>query len=358
MSKVINYYASSNTSKGFVSFFNSNLKDMRKIFIIKGGPGSGKSTLMKKLGKYWEDCDIEYIHCSSDNDSVDGIINTNLKIAIVDGTAPHVIEPTIPGAIGEYINLSDAWDIEFLEENKEKLEDLNLKIQECYKNAYLSMNMGLKIHDEWEAIYLKNMDFEKADKLADDLIQKILKEVRYDKKSRMKHRFIGASTPDGACNTVENLTEDIGKRYFIKGRPGTGKSTILKKIAFACDNRGIDVDIYHCGFDPDSLDMLIFNELDICIFDATAPHEFFPTRDSDEILDFYSAFVKEGTDEENKEEIDKIAKRYAEVIKISTDYLKQAKKYHDELEMYYITATDFRKLDKVYNKLIKRIKKY
>ena len=42
--------------------------------------------------------DLEVFHCSSDVDSLDAIAVPSLKVAIVDGTAPHVIEPKFPGS--------------------------------------------------------------------------------------------------------------------------------------------------------------------------------------------------------------------------------------------------------------------
>lgn len=45
--KVMNYFAGGNTAKGFYSLYDSNLKGLERLFILKGGPGSGKSTIMK-----------------------------------------------------------------------------------------------------------------------------------------------------------------------------------------------------------------------------------------------------------------------------------------------------------------------
>ena len=97
-----------------------------------------------------------------------------------------------------------------------------------------------------------------------------------NKPSKVQHRFLGAATPVGAVDFVPNLTEDVPKRYFIKGRPGSGKSTMLKKIVAEGEKRGFDIEVYHCGFDPNSLDMIIIRELGIAIFDSTAPHEILP----------------------------------------------------------------------------------
>ncbi len=83
-----------NTSKGFFSYYDYLIeKDANRIFVIKGGPGVGKSSMMKKIGKEMIDrgYDVEFHHCSSDNNSIDGIVIPKLKVAMVDGTAPHLI---------------------------------------------------------------------------------------------------------------------------------------------------------------------------------------------------------------------------------------------------------------------------
>ncbi|WDC83725.1 ATPase [Caloramator sp. mosi_1] len=86
------YFASANTSAGFVSYFDYVLKGRDKIYIIKGGPGCGKSSFMHKIGYELEakGFDVDYVYCSADMDSLDGIVINDLNIAIVDGTAPHV----------------------------------------------------------------------------------------------------------------------------------------------------------------------------------------------------------------------------------------------------------------------------
>lgn len=134
------YFVCANSAKGFQNFFPSNLKSLNKIYILKGGPGTGKSSLMKKIGTALEEKEysVEYIHCSSDPDSLDGLICRTLSIGIVDGTSPHVVEPTAPGAIEEYINLGIAWNIEELSKHKKKFfiykKKLLLVIQKLMRN--------------------------------------------------------------------------------------------------------------------------------------------------------------------------------------------------------------------------------
>lgn len=171
--KIKNYYAGGNTARGFYSLYESNLKDLNRLYILKGGPGTGKSSLMREIGSYWVDqgYNIEYLHCSSDNNSIDGVKIIDLKVGIVDGTAPHVIEPKAPGAIEEYINLGEAWDSEKLATQREKINKLNEDRSEAFKKAYSTFAEALKIHDDWEKIYIENMDFDKANELTNKLIR-------------------------------------------------------------------------------------------------------------------------------------------------------------------------------------------
>ncbi|RFU62391.1 PRK06851 family protein [Peribacillus glennii] len=347
--KIKNYYAGGNTAHGFHSLYESNLQGLDKLFILKGGPGTGKSTLMKKVAQEWADkgFDIELLHCSSDNQSIDGVIIPKFKIGIVDGTAPHVIEPKAPGAIEEYVNLGEAWDSGVLAGEKEAIVKLTKEISSAFQTAYSTFAEALVIHDEWEKIYIENMDFNKVNQLTEKLKEAFFGDMFLNKTANIHHRFLGAATPNGAVDFVPNLTEDLAKRYFIKGRPGSGKSTMLKKLAAAAEQRGFDVEIYHCGFDPNSLDMVIVREIGLAIFDSTAPHEYFPSREGDEIIDMYKAAITPGTDEKYALEIKDISSRYRMKMNEATSHLAQAKSLHDELEAIYIKAMDFEKVEQI-----------
>lgn len=341
--KALHYFAGGNTSRGFFSLYESNFAGLEKVFILKGGPGTGKSTLMKKIATNWQEKgqDVEYIHCSSDPDSLDGIVVPAFKIGIVDGTEPHVVEPKAPGAIEEYVNLGEAWNSQKLSTEKADIIRLMAERKEAYNQAYKAYADALAVHDEWEDIYIANMDFEKLNELTKKLKSIFFGDIFLNKKADVRHRFLGAATPIGAVDYVPNLTEGIRKRYFLKGRPGSGKSTLLKKIAAAAENRGFDVEIYHCGFDPNSLDMVILRELGMAIFDSTAPHEYFPTQEGDEIIDLYKVAILPGTDEIYSDQIKDISTRYRNKMNEGTTYLALAKQLHDELEVIYREAIDF-----------------
>ena len=62
-------FPGSNTPAGFVSFYREGLNNIERLFILKGGPGTGKSTLMRKIGLAMLErgYDVEFWQCSSDN---------------------------------------------------------------------------------------------------------------------------------------------------------------------------------------------------------------------------------------------------------------------------------------------------
>ena len=353
------YFVCANSSQGFISFFQENLNELNKVFILKGGPGTGKSTLMKRIGNHFYNLgyDVDYIHCSSDVNSLDGIIIPKLSVGIVDGTAPHVIEPTAPGAIEQYVNLGIAWDLDYLA----KFTDLILTNKKIIANSYSTLYKeyadALTIHDEWEKIYIHEMDFKKAEAFKQLVCDTLVNYPPVNHQGTTKHRFFGASTPTGSVDFINQLTESLEKRYFIKGRPGSGKSTLMKAIAAKAEKLGYDVEIYHCSFDPKSLDMVLIPDLKICFFDSTAPHEYFPTKETDEVIDTYKAFIKPGTDEANEVQLTQIASNYKDTVGRGVAALQVAKNAHAELEKIYIEATNFEIIDAFYEQIKHEIEK-
>ena len=182
------------------------------------------------------------------------------------------------------------------------------------------------IHDEQEKIYIGNMDFAAADRLTEETIERLLAGKENDRTGRGTDRLFGATTVNGNINYIPEITRDITKRYFIKGRPGTGKSTFLKKIASEAIRRGFDTEIYHCSSDPKSLDLVAVRELDFCLFDSTAPHVYYPSLPGDEIIDIYEMCVTPGTDEKYAAELHALQTAYQEMLMNAAVYLKNAEK--------------------------------
>ncbi|MBE3581342.1 MAG: ATPase [Thermoanaerobacteraceae bacterium] len=95
--KLRKVFPGGNTCYGFYSFYDYIIEpDATRIFVVKGGPGVGKSTFMRKIGETMlaRGFDVEFHCCSSDNNSLDAVVIPGIKVALIDGTAPHRVVST------------------------------------------------------------------------------------------------------------------------------------------------------------------------------------------------------------------------------------------------------------------------
>ena len=79
--KPLHFFLGANTPQGFVSRFDqlANPAEGWREFVLKVAEHTAG-----RCGQ------IELIHCSSDVDSLDGVILPEIKTSIADGTSPHV----------------------------------------------------------------------------------------------------------------------------------------------------------------------------------------------------------------------------------------------------------------------------
>lgn len=305
---VLHYFIDANSSRGFASFWENNLGKLKNLVKLDGYPDLLVTQMISQvcaqaLGK---DLEVELIHNCLDN-SLQGIVLPELDAGLVN----------FPAYSDESYSVRLTAD--------ENLSKSRAAIQE----AYGCFAQALAIHDAWEQVYISHLDFKALDKLTEETIGKLLGDGKTENAGSGVDRFFGAATVNGSYDYIPNITQEIPKRYFLKGRPGTGKSTFLKKISKAAQERGYRVEIYHCAFAPNSLDMIVIRELGVCVFDSTSPHEYFPERETDEIIDIYEAAVQPGTDEEYQEETDGYSAGYKAKVKEATQSLGEARlAYH------------------------------
>lgn len=137
------YFAASNSCVGFRNYYGDIFTDTRtdRLYIIKGGPGTGKSHFMKVVARRARTLGYavtEYA-CSSDPASLDGILLEKEEcptIGMLDGTAPHVREPVLPGVQEEIINLGAFWNRKHLTGQSGTIRALGAGKSSAYDRAY------------------------------------------------------------------------------------------------------------------------------------------------------------------------------------------------------------------------------
>ena len=114
----VRFFLGTNSAQGFVSFFSqlAGPEPDWHTYIIKGGPGCGKSTFLRRVAAQYapQDPDAQLICCSSDRDSLDAVILPRFHVSLADGTAPHVLEADFPALRQTLLPLGDGLDPEAL----------------------------------------------------------------------------------------------------------------------------------------------------------------------------------------------------------------------------------------------------
>ena len=126
-SNSVDFFLGTTTPAGFKGYFEPLRREPgMQMYLIKSGPGCGKSTLMKRLAVKAEQKGepIQRIHCASDPDSLDGVIFLDKRAAIVDATAPHVMEPDAPGAEEQVVSLYHTLDADALHAHADEVKRL------------------------------------------------------------------------------------------------------------------------------------------------------------------------------------------------------------------------------------------
>lgn len=351
MGKTINYFGGNCTAKGFVDFYNSIFEDVKESYIFKGGYSVYKSKLLKILQEKYEiSYNVDVIHSGIDQNELEAIIVKDLDIAFINGNLIHGNDIIPKNSRIIEVDLADSIDIDKFLGDKCKIDTLK---DELYKNIDLAAKKfeeGLNVHDSLESYYIKSMNFDKANKLTEELGEKLIP-INKNIEGKTSQRYFGAATPIGAVDYINNISDGL-KKYFIKGRAGTGKSTLLKKLVKKGEEKGYEVEVYHCAFDPDSLDMVVIREIGFAIFDSTAPHEYFPDKEDDEVFDAYQEFCEDDVDNLFKDSLEKIENDYITKKAEGIKYIKKVKEIKNEIDEIYKNIFDEAKANQIIAKVI------
>ena len=335
-------FPGNNSIRGFHSFYRSGLSGMERICILKGGPGTGKSSLMRHIAEHFSESgwDVELWQCSSDNDSLDGVRIPALKTALIDGTPPHGMDPVYPGVREEIWDLGAFWNADLLEKKREKIIALTDRISATFASAYDLLGEA----GEWDGKLLALRENEVSEEKIRSLADKIFGASR----CCCRHLFAAAVTPNGVVDHTLTLCADVGHRYFLRGKRGLGQQKYMALLAEIAVNREIPVDIYHGHLDPEEIVLLIFPTLDTSV----AAVESVPSslvREGDQIISFRGKVPSEA---------EKNAERERDIcVNAAVKEILAAHKLHDELEAYYIAAMDFDGVDGLEKKFLENFTK-
>ena len=272
-------FPGSNTPFGFYSYYNNIMPqdNANKIFIIKGGPGTGKSSFMKKVAIYFADkkIPIEYHHCSADPNSLDGIVIIPAKVAIIDGTFPHALDPQTPGAIDEIINFAPFWDETAIRANKASIMETNKKRKHLFAMAYFYLGGAKQVYDAYAKTQKSSLDQEAFTQMENDILQTIFSSNNPNSmvQGKARHLFGTAITPDGFADYLPSIIGNTGEIYQIIDSPGASAQNLMDLIMNKALELGFSPQCYHSPIINEKIEDLVIPDLDIAVTLSNTYHK-------------------------------------------------------------------------------------
>lgn len=336
---------------GFRTYFGNMIADTGfHTYIIKGGPGTGKSSLMKRLAEAFPDDKKEVYYCSSDPDSLDALVFPERKVILVDGTAPHVFEPEYAGAVQQILDLGAYWDISRLKKSKDDIISANSAYLQHHVRCRRYITALSAVTGDTSQIGSLALNGDKLEGFISRLSKKLLPKKSSACEGKIEFRQLSALTPKGY---LTNIPEDYSV-YLLNDSYYAGSEQFLRKFADIASKKGYSVSVSVCTLHgSESFEHMLIPELKIAFFTANPINNL--VVESKQPVNFRRFYDKNAISEK-KLRIkfnESAAKNFRDEAVLS---LKNAKAEHDKLEQLYIPVVDFDGVNRLCYTLISQIK--
>ncbi len=247
------YFFAANSGRGFIGGYGQLTEKAERVFIIKGGPGTGKSSFMRTIGRCAEKngAHTVYYYCSSDPDSLDAVL-IDSRLLFLDGTSPHSADPSLPGAKDEIINLGAFWDSAMLRTEKERIARISKMKSEAFSVAYKYLSAAEKLSNTAEKIIEPAVLENKLERAVERICSSLPSEksgktneiytVSYGMKGRVE-----LDTLDRRAGVVFGVSDLLGTAHFF-----------LDRLKYVAEKTNHSITVSYDPLCPDHVDSVYF----------------------------------------------------------------------------------------------------
>ncbi|MBP0966446.1 MAG: hypothetical protein J5722_02325 [Oscillospiraceae bacterium] len=316
-------------------------------FLLKGGPGTGKSTLMKRIAAAFPDEPVSVYHCASDPHSLDAVVLEQRGVYVVDATAPHAADPPLPHVTGAVTDLGAGLDRAALRDSADAVRMLYAANQAAHVQARKGLAGIAAMEDQITEIGERVLLREKLTQYAARLAGRIL--PKGAGKGRILERQRIALTPAGR---VCFLPADCDL-MLLDDPAQTAAGVLLTVLTSEAVSRGLTAEVTRSLTRRDRApELLVLPELSLVIAAGYALPE--DTVQVPVSLMHMRRFY--GTGLRAQRTLLRFCVRTKQAASAQTAaLLSEALRIHDELEAHYIRALNPDFLNRTAEELIRQI---
>ena len=353
MTQSTHFFLGANSGRGFQSLFDRFCapENYRDLLVLKGGPGAGKSTMMRKIGAAMEERgeQVEYLYCSGDPQSLDGVHIPRIKTAIVDGTAPHVVEPRYPGAADRYVNLGRFYDVDALKDRREEIVRHPDACSAAYRRAYRALGAARQMGDSAAALAAEGLDGGKLLHRTDGIIGRELRGRGAGGED--VYRFMGSVTCQGPVWRFESAEALCPRIYQLQDTYGLA-APMLERLHAAARARGFSAVVCPDPEHMERIQHLLLPELGLAFVTSREGMVYDGGAYRRIRLD---AMIAPAHLKRCKTHLRFVRRVEAALRQEGLDALREAKACHDALEAVYRPHVDFAGVDQCVDQELARL---
>ncbi|MGI5977284.1 MAG: hypothetical protein ACOX68_06280 [Candidatus Limivicinus sp.] len=344
----ISYFLGSNSKDGFFSLYDNFCRGSGDyLSIIKGGPGTGKSSFMKNIAAEAEKrgLEAEYVLCSGEPGSLDGFYIPALHRGWLDGTAPHSMDVRRFGIDSDYVNLGQFCDTPLPSESVDYVNHVYDSYGEEYSKAYACLSAAGKAEKNCSQPELDSTNHEKLRKRISGIIARSSKGKTL--KGGRRDVFLRALCSRGDIRLDAEVNKLCKLIYQFDSALGLAEQAlgIVREEAQKCGARLI---VCHQPLIPEKYEAVILPELGIGFTDGT-----FAADNSRNIR--VDALIPRETVQRCTPEFRDRAENVKKLEESAILHLKKANEIHDVIEKLYLERMDFEALNEFSRKYIEKI---
>jgi len=342
------YFLGANTASGFLSLYDGFCRgEGDYLRIVKGGPGTGKSGFMRAIGREAakRGLDVEYVRCSGDPASLDGVYLPSLGLGWCDGTAPHIAEPGIFGVDSDYVNLGQFCRTPLASADAARARSLNAAYKAKYTRAYAQLAAAERVE---RALAPQDIGEKEAARAGAALCELAARLPAGDA-PRLRRRFCGAVSCEGLVEDRSGF--ELCKLVYLC-EDGCGLAA--GALELACETAlslGHSVVLCLSPLDGRTPDALLLPDVSAAFVRAMplSSYEHVKRIPLDRLWGDMAA-VKE-----RRRAVRAARREGARYLHAGCETLREAKALHDELEAIYRPYMDFSALDALTAREIARV---